>query len=66
MKIPKYIREAIFLRAKYAQLFNDRDRIVSEWCDKNGIQCEFTHHNLETVVDPLYAAEETLEILEKA
>ncbi len=64
MKIPKYIYRAIMLRAKYAKLYNYYDYIVSDYCDKHNIECEFTHGHVETVVHPKEAAEETLQIIE--
>lgn len=66
MKVPKYIFEAIKLRAIFAQRYSHYDHIVSDYIDKNNIDCEYIHGHVETIINPVFAARETFEAIKEA
>lgn len=63
-KIPQYILKALENRAKAAVAFSEADSIISEYIDKNGIDCEYTHLHVETLTNPYSANEETIADIE--
>lgn len=67
MKCPKYIRDKIYQRARYAIKFTDLDREISDWIDKHNIDSEYALCGyVETLVGGFSAAEECINDIEGA
>ena len=63
-KIPQYILKALEKRAKAAVAFSEADNIISEYIDKNRIDCEYTHLHVESLTNPYSCNKETIEDIE--
>ena len=62
---PYYIEDAIKRRKKAAEQWFRNDQIISEFCEKNGIDLEYTNGNLGSIYEPDMAAEKTLLEIER-
>ncbi len=66
MKVPKYIEIAIRRRAKAAMLLTENDVIISNWCEKNGI--ELKEYDIcggcESLVNPIASANRILKAIQ--
>lgn len=65
MKVPKYIEEALKRRAKAAVTFTDTDSVISEFIEKHGIDCEYTHLHCESLLNPYVANSATVKAIEE-
>lgn len=63
MKVPKYVIQALDRRKKAANAFVSADAIISEFIDKNGIDCEYTHLHCESLCNAHLANNETIEAI---
>ncbi len=66
MKCPKYIEKALHDRARAAEKFLNLDLLISDWLDKNNIDCEYAHLHVETISNPYGTMDETLQDIKRA
>lgn len=67
MKCPKYMKEKILLRAKYAIRFMKLDCEICEWMQDNNINSEYTLPGyVESLCGGYNAAKETLQDIENS
>lgn len=64
MKIPKYIDEAISARERAAGLLIKYDRIITEYMDKHGIECEYTNLHCGVIAESSTASACTRKAIE--
>ena len=67
MECPKYIQEALRKRAVYADKVAVLDGIISEWCEKNGIEVDYEdiHGGCEIYVNPYDSSQRVFDAIEK-
>ena len=68
LKIPYYIRDSLDKRKRAAEMFNEHDLIVSQWCMNNGVELEEydCFGGVEAIVNPDDSKKRILEAIEKA
>lgn len=67
MKCPKYIKDKILLRAKYAIKFMELDCDICNWMQANNIDSEYSLPGyVESLCGGYSAAKETLKDIENA
>lgn len=67
MTCPKYIKDKILLRAKYAIKFMKLDKEIAEWMQSNNIDSEYSLPGyVESLCGGYRAAEETIKDIEEA
>ena len=55
MNIPRSIEKLIKERTRYAELFNNTDLKISDWCIKNNINTEMINGNKLLLDNPILA-----------
>ena len=66
MKCPKYIKDKIIQRAKYADKFLQLDGEISEWMAQQGIDSEYALSGyVEALCGTYLAAEECIKDIER-
>lgn len=67
MTLPKYIKDKIFLRAKYAIKFMELDCDICSWMQANNIDSEYSLPGyVESLCGGYSAAKEVIKEIEKA
>lgn len=67
MTCPKYIKDKILLRAKYAIKFMELDNEIAEWMQSNNIDSEYSLPGyVESLCGGYRAAEENIKDIEEA
>lgn len=66
MKVPKYIEAAIISRRKAAENFIKFDSIVTKFCEKHGIECEYNQLSCMAICEPDNSVKYTIRAIEEA
>lgn len=67
MTLPKYIKDKILLRAKYAIKFMELDNEIAEWMQANNIDSEYSLPGyVESLCGGYSAAKEVIKEIEEA
>ncbi|MBQ8218535.1 MAG: hypothetical protein IJZ79_02185 [Bacilli bacterium] len=65
MNVPKYIENALEMRAKHAEQFNHYDFIISNWIEKHDVITEScdTRGGVESIVNPYASSNRVLQAI---
>lgn len=64
MKLPKYMRKKIIMRAKAQQTANNLQLEIEEWCEKNSVNLEYAITHVCLYTEPAMVALDTIERIE--